>query len=113
MGKPNTWAAVLIGCCVIGADPVQAQDGDDAPACWWEYASCARQSFGDAKWRSVCYADFSSCIGKQQLPVCTATPTVPDCLSYKTECDALAAGDAALLADCSDDADACALAHGC
>lgn len=113
MGKLNTWAAVLIGCGVIGADPVQAQDGDDAPACWWEYANCARQSSGDPKWRSVCYADFSSCIGKQQLPVCTATPTVPDCLSYKAECDALAAGDAGLLADCSDDADACALAHGC
>lgn len=113
MAKIDAWVMVLIGCCMISAGPVQAQDGDDAPSCWWEYASCTRQSSGDAQWRSICYADFSSCIGKKQLPVCPATPTVADCLSYKTECDALAAGDAGLLADCRDDADACALAHGC
>lgn len=113
MGKLNTWAIVLIGLCVISVDPVQAQDEDEGSACWWEYASCARVSFGDALWRSVCYADFSSCIGTKQLPKCPATPTVADCLSYKAECDALAGGDAGLLADCSADADACALAHGC
>ena len=112
MGKVSRWAIVLIGCCVIGADPARAQD-DAAPSCWWDYASCARQSAGDAQWRSICYADFSRCIGKMQLPECPGTPTVADCLSYKAECDALAAGDAGLLADCSDDADACALAHGC
>ncbi len=113
MGKINTLAIVLVGCCVIGTGFAQAQDEDDAPSCWWEYASCARQSLGDAQWRSICYADFSRCIGKMQLPACPATPTVSDCLSYKAECDALAGGDAGLLADCSDDADACALAHGC
>jgi hypothetical protein len=113
MGKICTWAIVLFGFGVIGTDLARAQDGDDAQACWWEYASCARQSFGDATWRSVCYADFSTCIGKMQLPACPATPAVADCLAYKTECDAIAGDDAGLLADCSADADACALAHGC
>lgn len=113
MGKLNKRAIVLIGWLAICISPAQAQNGDDAPACWWEYASCARQSFGDAQWRSVCYADFSNCIGTKQLPKCPATPTVADCLSYKAECDALAGSDAGLLADCSADADACALAHGC
>ncbi len=113
MGKRNTWAIVVVYCCLIGSAPAHAQDEDDGPACWWEYASCARQSSGDEQWRSVCYADFSHCIGTKQLPQCPATPTVADCLSYKAECDALTAGDIALLAHCSDDADACAFAHGC
>lgn len=113
MGKICKWAIVLIGFGMIGTGIARAQDGDDAQACWWEYASCARQSFGDATWRSVCYADFSTCIGKMQLPACPATPDVADCLAYKTECDAIAGADAGLLADCSADADACALAHGC
>jgi hypothetical protein len=113
MGKVNAWAVVLIGCCVLGFDRAQAQDTEDAPSCWWEYASCARQSFGDANWRSVCYADFSGCLGKMQLPACPATSTAVDCSSYKAECYALAVGDVELMADCTDDADACALAHGC
>lgn len=113
MGKLDKVAIVLIGWLVICIGPVQAQDETDAPACWWEYASCARLSSGDAQWRSVCYADFSSCIGTRQLPQCPATRTVADCLSYKAECDGLADGDAGMLADCSADADACALAHGC
>ncbi|MEM9472346.1 MAG: hypothetical protein AAGA00_10315 [Pseudomonadota bacterium] len=113
MGKLNLWATFLVCCCLIGSGPAHAQDEEDAPACWWEYANCSRQSFGDAQWRSVCYADFSHCIGTKKLPKCPATPTVSDCLSYKAECDALTGGDPALLADCSDDADACALAHGC
>ncbi len=113
MGKLNTWATFLVCCCLMGSVPAHAQDEEDAPACWWEYANCSRQSFGDAQWRSVCYADFSHCIGTKKLPKCPATPTVSDCLSYKAECDALTGGDPALLADCSDDADACALAHGC
>ena len=91
MGKICKWAIVLIGFGMIGTGIARAQDGDDAQACWWEYASCARQSFGDATWRSVCYADFSTCIGKMQLPACPATPDVADCLAYKTECDAIAA----------------------
>ena len=113
MRKLGIWAIVLIGWHSVTLVSAEAQDEDDAPACWWEYASCARQSHGDAQWRSICYADFSNCIGTKQLPKCPATPTVADCLSYKAECDALAAGDAGLLADCSADADACALAHGC
>ena len=113
MGKVSAWAVVLIGCLVLGSDRARAQDDEDASSCWWEYANCARQSSGDAKWRSVCYADFTGCLGKMRLPACTATPTVADCLSYKAECDALAAGDVKLMEDCSDDADVCALAHGC
>ena len=113
MGKVSAWAVVLVGCWVLGSDRAGAQDGQDGPSCWWEYANCARQSLGDANWRSICYADFSTCLGKMQLPACPATSTVADCLSYKAECDALAAGDAELMADCTDDADVCALAHGC
>jgi len=113
MGKVNAWTVGLICSFAAVAGSAIAQEGDDAPSCWWEYASCARQSQGEAQWRSICYADFSSCIGTMKLPVCPATPTVADCLSYKAECDALAAGDVQVMADCTDDADACALAHGC
>ncbi len=113
MGKVSAWAIVVIGCCVLGSDFARAQNSEDAPSCWWEYDSCARASSGDAQWRSICYADFSNCIGKMQLPECPATRTAADCLAHKAECDALAAGDAKLMANCSDDADACALAHGC
>ena len=59
MGKLDKPAMVLIGWLMICIAPAQAQDdAGDAPACWWEYASCARQSHGDAQWRSICYADF-------------------------------------------------------
>ena len=58
MGKVIPWACVLVGCWVLGTDNLQAQDAEDGPSCWWEYASCARQSQGDAQWRSICYAGF-------------------------------------------------------
>ena len=113
MQKFCTWTMALCICGLLGSDPVWAQDTDDAPSCWWEYASCARQSSGDPIWRSVCYADFSGCLGKQELPTCPETRTAADCLAYKAECDALAAGDLEQMADCSADADVCAMAHGC
>lgn len=113
MRKIGAWTVALIIFWALGSDPVQAQDAEDAPSCWWEYADCARQSFGDPIWRSVCYADFSGCIGKKQLPACPVTSTVADCLAHKAECDALASGDVDVMANCSEDADVCALAHGC
>ncbi len=113
MQKIGAWTVVLSVVLVLGSDPVRAQDAEDAPSCWWEYANCARQSSGDPIWRSVCYADFSGCLGKMKLPACPATQTVADCLAYKAECDALAAGDVEVMANCSDDTEVCVMAHGC
>ena len=81
--------------------------------CWLAYEDCARQAAGDPTWRSVCYADFSSCTGKEPLPACPASGSVDACTAYREECRSLSGSDATLLGQCADDYDACTFAHGC
>jgi hypothetical protein len=98
---------------LAGAGQASAQGYDDARACWQDYADCARVSQGDENWRSICYADFSGCLGRNELPDCDMQEEVPACVAYLSDCENLAAGDAETLSQCAEDADACALAHGC
>jgi hypothetical protein len=90
-----------------------AQERNDAVSCWWVYASCATESFGDQNWRSICYADFSMGLGQAKLPTCPAGGGVSDCSAYLEECKELADNDATLIQQCDEDLDACLLAHGC
>ncbi len=90
-----------------------AQSGVDGPACWAEYAECAQQSVGDDNWRSICYADFTKCLGRKALPSCIASAGPKVCSDYLAECKALAPGDAVWAAQCLDDQDTCELAYGC
>jgi hypothetical protein len=90
-----------------------AQERNDAVSCWWVYASCATESFGDQNWRSICYADFSMCLGQAKLPTCPAGGEVSDCSAYIEECRELADNDVTLIQQCNEDHDACLLAHGC
>jgi hypothetical protein len=82
-------------------------------ACWLTYEDCARQAAGDPTWRSVCYADFASCTGKEPLPACPASGTLDICTAYREECRSFSGSDATLLGQCADDYDACTFAHGC
>ncbi len=91
----------------------EAQDHDDALTCWWSYASCATESYGDQNWRSICYADFARCLSTKTIPNCPASGQVKDCLAFLKDCKELADGDAELDQQCIADADACLLAHGC
>jgi hypothetical protein len=71
------------------------------------------QAAGEASWRSICYADFSGCLGRQTLPQCPATGVVDACEAYRSECKSLYAGDAVMQALCEEDAGVCRYAHGC
>lgn len=101
----------LIWLVLAGAVPAQANS--DQPGCWIDYAECAQQSGGDENWRSICYADFSQCIGKKPLPECPSKGRLKTCIDYAVQCRSVLAGDDAWAAQCADDQDACELAHGC
>ena len=91
----------------------EAQDRDDALVCWWTYASCATESYGDQSWRSICYADFAQCLKTTSTPNCPAGGAVEECSAFLKDCKDLADGDAELNQQCMEDVDACLLAHGC
>ena len=104
--------AALVLCISIKGH-AQAQGRDEARTCWWNYASCATESYGDQNWRSVCYADFSNCLRQKQLPECPAGGKVSDCSTYLKNCREPADADVALMQQCDEDTDACLHAHGC
>lgn len=107
----STYMFVLV--MISGFSPATAFASEQPPACWLAYEDCARQAAGDPTWRSVCYADFSSCTGKQPLPACPASGTLDICIAYRAECRSFSGSDATLLDQCADDYDACTFAHGC
>ncbi len=95
------------------AAAVNAQVNVDAPTCWFDYSDCARESSGDESWRSVSYADFTACLGQKTLPSCPSEGNFKVCVDYVVECKELVEFDEVWAAQCSDDKDACELAHGC
>jgi hypothetical protein len=103
----------LLVCSGVLKGHAEAQEPNEAVSCWWVYASCATESFGDQNWRSICYADFSTCLGQTKLPTCPPGGEVSDCSVYVEECRELADNDATLMQQCDEDHDACLLAHGC
>ena len=101
----TTWVVLTVA--------VHAQVTSDQPACWFDYSDCAQQSAGDESWRSICYADFTECIGQKALPDCPSDGELKICIDYAVECKSLLKGNDDWAAQCSDDKDACELAHGC
>ncbi len=95
------------------AAAVHAQVNVDATTCWFDYSDCARHSSGDENWRSVCYADFTGCVGQKGLPECPSEGSSKVCIDYVVECKKLVEGNEVWARQCSDDKDACELAHGC
>ncbi len=91
----------------------EAQDRDDALACWWSYASCATESHGDQSWRSICYADFARCLTTTTIPNCPLGGEVEECSAFVKDCKELADGATEFTQQCIEDMDACLLAHGC
>ena len=103
----------LLGSLLVGQELSHSPAYADGEECWFAYAGCAQESSGDENWRSICYADFVGCIGTKQLSECPARGTVTTCESYLKACKALVPADPVLIQHCEEDADACALAHGC
>ena len=103
----------LVVLLLVFKGDAEAQDGDEALQCWWSYASCATESYGDQNWRSVCYADFSRCLTTKTMPKCPAGGEVEECSAVFKDCTELADGDAELNQHCAEDMDACLFAHGC
>ena len=97
----------------FGVTLANAQVSDETPGCWLSYANCASASSSDQSWRSICYADFSRCLASKRFPQCPNGGAVPVCSNFLTDCKSLAEGDAVLMEQCEQDADACLLAHGC
>ncbi len=104
---------LVLMCASSVAFAVSAQEGPIGPACWSDYADCARGSEGDENWRSICYAHFTECLGRQALSQCPGERRLKACLDYSKECKALAEGDPVWVSQCAEDQDACNLAHGC
>ncbi len=98
---------------VLGSAATHAQVRKDPPACWLDYADCARLSSGDEAWRSICYADFTDCVGQNPLPSCPGQGHPRLCTDYVAECNKLFKDNDVLKAQCVDDKDACEFAHGC
>jgi hypothetical protein len=103
----------LVLILVVSKASAEAQEDDGALACWWNYASCATESYGDQNWRSICYADFSRCLSTRTIPNCPAGGEVEECSAVFRDCTELADGDAELNQQCAEDMDACLFAHGC
>jgi hypothetical protein len=81
--------------------------------CWSNYSECASAAFGDEGWRSSCYADFSRCVGKQELAQCDLEKLPQACSDYASECMEIAADDAVTGKQCKADLDVCYYALGC
>ncbi len=80
---------VTISFCSIWsvlAAAVHAQVNVDVTTCWFDYSDCARYSSGDENWRSVCYADFTGCVGQKGLPECPSEGSSKVCIDYVVEC---------------------------
>lgn len=104
--------SLCINWAVLGV-AVHAQVNLDGPECWIDYSECAQLSGGDENWRSICYADFTKCIGRKALPECPSAGPPTICNDYAVQCKSLVEGDDIWAAQCSDDRDACELAFGC
>ena len=90
-----------------------AQDHSEAIDCWYDYADCALHSGGDENWRSICYADFTECIGRRPLQPCGAGGRTKACIEFHEVCGEFIDGSAESAAQCAYDSDACEMAHGC
>ena len=81
--------------------------------CWDNYSECAAAAFGDEGWRSGCYADFTSCLGRQDVGQCPTQETPATCTDYLAQCNEFATGSEDAKIQCGADVDVCKYAHGC
>ena len=86
---------------------------EQVEACWFSYVDCSRQAGGDPQWRSVCYADFASCVGRKPMPECSPSTGTETCNDFKRECTEFADDEPRNIEQCNDDFEVCLFAHGC
>jgi hypothetical protein len=99
---------------MIGLPALVAHAGarEDSRACWENYALCASGAGDMNSWRTVCYSDYTACMGNTPPVEC-----LPDdeayCSDARTRCAVRSSdldnGDAL----CSEDHQVCLDTHGC